>query len=155
MNTDTATNCNSEPNKPGLRPWKKGQSGNPHGRRPKGLATVEKLRTALLDDLPAILAVIVKNAKGGDIAAARTILERILPPLKAVEVPAYFGSLTGTLSEQGAQIMQAMAAGALAPGQAAQLLAALAAQAKIVEVDHLARRLAALETRLGTGNGKY
>jgi hypothetical protein len=155
MNTDTAINGNSEPNKPGLRPWKKGQSGNPHGRRPKGLSTVEKLRTALLDDLPAILAAIVKNAKGGDIAAARTILERILPPLKAVEVPAYLDSLTGTLSEQGAQIMQAMAAGMMAPGQAAQILAALAAQAKIVEVDELARRLAVLEMRLGTGNGKY
>jgi hypothetical protein len=43
-----------------------------------------------------------------------------------------------------------MAAGSLAPGQVAQLLGALAAQAKIVEVDELGSRLEALEKRLGS-----
>jgi len=137
-----------EPAKPGLRPWKPGQSGNPLGRKPKGLATVEKLRTALVKDLPAILETVVNSAKGGDIGAAKVILERVLPPLRAIEVPAFVGGLQGTLAQQGVIILQAMATGAVAPGQAAQLLAALVSQAKIVEVDELERRIAAVEQRL-------
>jgi Family of unknown function (DUF5681) len=152
MNTESEA-ASTEPNKSGLRPWRKGQSGNPHGRRPKGLATVEKLRAALVKDLPAILEVVVKNALAGDITAAKTILERVLPPLKAVEVPAYLEEFTGSLSEQGQQILQAMAAGSLSPGQAVQVLGAVAAQAKIVEVDEFARRLELLEKRLGAANG--
>ena len=140
------------PNTSGLRPWKKGQSGNPHGRRAKGLATAERLRNALVQDLPAILEVVVKNAKAGDITAAKTILERVLPPLKAIEMPAALDGLTGTLSDQGQGILRAMAAGVIAPGQAAQLLGAIAAQAKIVEVDAFAKRLEALEKRLGAAN---
>ncbi len=138
-----------------LRPWKKGQSGNPYGRRAKGLATAERLRNALVKDLPAILESVVKAAKGGDMQAARTILERVLPPLKASEIPAFLAPLEGSLAEQGQTVLGAMAAGALAPGQAAQVLGAIAAQAKIVEFDELARRLAAIETRLGSDNGKY
>jgi hypothetical protein len=148
-----AQSHNSEPNTSGLRPWRKGQSGNPHGRRAKGLATAERLRNALVQDLPAILEVVVKNAKGGDITAAKTILERVLPPLKAIETPATFEGLTGTLSDQGQGILQAMAAGVIAPGQAAQLLGAVAAQAKVMEVDAFAKRLEALEKRLGAANG--
>jgi hypothetical protein len=75
----------------------------------------------------------------------------VLPPLKAIEVPSYVEPLTGTLSEQGQSILTAMGAGSLAPGQAAQLLGAIAAQAKIVEVDEHGRRLEALEARLSLG----
>jgi hypothetical protein len=152
MNTESEL-IESDRNTSGLRPWRKGVSGNPRGRRAKGLATAERLRNALVKDLPAILETVVKNAIAGDITAAKTILERVLPPLKAIEVPAYLHELTGTLSEQGQQILQAMAAGSLAPSQAAQLIGAVAAQAKIVEVDEFANRLEALEKRLGSANG--
>ena len=148
MSTEADT-PNIGPTISGLRPWKKGQSGNPNGRRAKGLATAERLRNALVKDLPEILKTVVESAKKGDITAAKTILERVLPPLKAIETPAILGELTGSLSEQGQAILVAMAGGALAPGQAAQLLGAIAAQAKIVEVDDFARRLEALEKRTG------
>jgi len=101
--------------KPGLRAWKKGQSGNPHGRRAEGLATAERLRNALVNELPAILEVVVKNAKAGDLNAGRTILERVLAPLKAIEVPAYLTDVSGTLSEQGQGVLQSMAQGLLTP----------------------------------------
>src|ERR1700722_8064187 len=108
------------PSTSGLRPWRKGQSGNPHGRRAKGLATAERLRNALVKDLPGILEGVVKAAKGGDMAAARTILDRVLPPLKAIEIPAFLAPLEGSLAEQGQKVLCAMASGALAPGHAAQ-----------------------------------
>jgi hypothetical protein len=92
-------------------------------------------------------------AKKGDIGAAKVILERVLPPLKAVETPTFIESLTGTLSEQGRAILDAMANGSLTPSQAAQLLGTIAAQGKIIEVDELARRLGELEKRMGVSNG--
>jgi hypothetical protein len=140
-------------NTSGLRPWRKGQSGNPHGRRAKGLATAERLRNALVKDLPGILEGLVKAAKGGDMAAARTILDRVLPPLKAIETPAFLDPLEGSLADQGQAVLGAMAGGALAPGQAALILGAIAAQARVVEVDELGRRLEALEQRMGAGKG--
>lgn len=145
------------PNTSGLRPWKKGESGNPNGRRAKGLATAERLRNALVKDLPDILDVVVQNAKKGDAAAAKTILDRVLPPLKAIEAPVALRELAGTLSEQGQGILNAMASGLLAPGQAAQLLDAIATQSKILEADDFARRLKALEDRMAAGkpNGTH
>jgi hypothetical protein len=65
-------------------------------------------------------------------------------------MPSRLEGMTSTLGEQGQVILRAMADGLLAPGQAAQLLGAVAAQAKIIEVDEHARRLDALEQRLGT-----
>jgi len=92
MSTEGASDI-TEPNMSGFRPWPKGKSGNPHGRRAKGFATAERLRNALVKELPAILEVIVKNAKAGDLDAAKTILERVLPPLKATEMPVITGEL--------------------------------------------------------------
>jgi hypothetical protein len=153
MSTDETESIGGR-NVAGLRPWRKGQSGNPLGRRAKGLATAERLRNALVEDLPDILKSVVDAAKDGDMQAARTILERVLPPLRPIEVPAIIGSFTGTLTEQGHQILCAMASGTLSPGQAVQLIAALGAQAKIVELDELARRLTALETRMGPSDAE-
>ena len=144
---------NPSGNTAGLRPWKKGQSGNPNGRRAKGLATAERLRNALVKDLPAILECVVNAAKGGDMAAARTILDRVLPPIKAIELPAFLAPLAGSLADQGQAVLGAMADGDLTPGQAAQILGAIAAQARVVEVDDLGRRLEALEQRMGATNG--
>jgi hypothetical protein len=148
MNTEQEVKEGSR-NTSGLRPWRKGTSGNPAGRRAKGLATAERLRNALVKDLPAILESVVKAAKGGDMAAARTIFERVLPPLKAIEVPALLAPLEGSLADQGQTVLAAMTAGALAPGQAVQVLGAIAAQSKIIEVEEHGRRLNALEQRLG------
>ena len=78
--------------------------------------------------------------------SARLILERILPPVKAVEqtvklqLPA-----GGTLTAKATAVLTATAAGDLAPGQAAQLIAALGTLAKIHEIDELAVRITNLE----------
>jgi hypothetical protein len=60
--------------------------------------------------------------------------------------------LTGTLPEQGVAILAAVASGELAPGQAEQLLAALAGQAKLIEAQELDRRITDLEKRLEGGD---
>ena len=64
----------------------RGGSGNPYAKR------TAALRGLLLDcvtdrDLRAILAAIVKKAKGGDLAAAREILDRLIgKPKSTIEI---------------------------------------------------------------------
>ena len=111
--------------------WKPGQTGNPKGR-PPGQSEITRLRASL----------------AGDVQATRLILERILPPVKAVEqavelqLPA-----DGTPTAKASAVLSAAAAGELAPGQAAQLIAAPGTLAKINEVDELAARITLLEEK--------
>ena len=67
--------------------FEKGQSGNPNGRPRNQIPTAQKLRELIkTDDVSAIIAAMVEQAKGGDIQAAKLILDKVLPSLKAVEV---------------------------------------------------------------------
>ena len=125
--------------------WRAGESGNPKGKTP-GSGELQKLRAALAADIPEILAGLVLAAKGGDVQAARLILERILPPVKPIEqAVALQLPEGGTLTAKASGVLSAAAAGDLAPGQAAQLIAALGTLAKISEVDELAARIEKLE----------
>lgn len=128
--------------------WKPGVSGNPKGKTP-GSGELQKLRATLAADVPGILAGLVTAAKAGDTQAARLILERILPPVKAIEQAVELQLPNdGTLTAKASAVLSAAAAGELAPGQAAQLIAALGTLAKISEVDELAARITALEVKL-------
>ena len=125
--------------------WPAGQSGNPKGK-PPGTGQLQKLRAALADDVPEILRKLGEAAKGGDVQAARLILERVLPPMKATEqAQALAIPAEGTLTDKGRAVLDAVAAGELAPGQGAQLLAAIGGLAKLAEVDELEARITALE----------
>ncbi|MBP6252008.1 MAG: hypothetical protein KA387_04595 [Rubrivivax sp.] len=126
--------------------WRAGQSGNPRGRRP-GSGEVAKLRAAIAEHVPTIIERLVAAALQGDTGAARLLLERVCPPLKATEEPAPLALPDGTLTEQGRAVLGAVAAGTLAPGQGAALLGAIGTLARVAEVDELERRLAALEAR--------
>lgn len=128
--------------------WKPGQSGNPAGR-PPGTGAVALLRASIAEYIPAIVGKLVEQAKGGDVAAARLLLERVLPPMKPSEQEAPITLPDGSLTDQGRAVMAAAATGELAPSQAAQLLAGLSALAKLVETDDLAARISALEERRG------
>ena len=124
--------------------WHKGNSGNPNGRKP-GTGKVARLRASIEKQLPAILEALAANALSGDTAAAKLLLERTIPPLKSVELPAPVVMDGASLSDQGRAVVAALTAGNLAPGQAAALLQGLAALAKLVELDDLTRRIEALE----------
>ena len=129
--------------------WQPGQSGNPKGR-PPGSSEVSRLRAAISEHLPEIISQLVEKARGGDTQAARLLLERVLPPVKATEstveidIPEDAG-----LTEQGAAIVRAVAQGLIAPGQGGALLSGLGNVAKLKEIDELTKRIEALEA--GTG----
>lgn len=126
--------------------WKPGQTGNPKGR-PPGVSAITKMRESLAGDVPDILAGLVAAAKGGDVQAARLILERVLPALKPAEQVQALSLPNGTLTEQGRAVLAAVGAGALAPGQGAQLLTGIGTLARVVEIDELAKRIEKLEEK--------
>lgn len=124
--------------------WKPGESGNPKGRKP-GTGEVGRIRASIAARVPELLAAMMARALAGDVGAARLLLERAVAPLKAAEQPQALSLPDGTLTEQGRAVLAAVAAGELAPGQGAQLLAAIGALARVSEIDELALRVAALE----------
>ena len=139
----------TEKKKPGR--WKAGESGNPSGR-PQGVGEVTRLRESIAAHLPEIIAQLVSKAKEGDSQAARLLLERVLPAMKPIEQSVSLSLPDGEgMTAQGMAVVQAVAAGEIAPGQGAQLLTGLGALARIREIDELERRLTALE---GLKNGK-
>lgn len=127
--------------------WPKGTSGNPKGK-PKGKGPFAAIREAIAADMPAIIKKLAGQAKGGDVAAARLLMERLYPALKAVEPACELALPDGTLTEKGSAILTAVANGEIAPSQGASLISAVGTLAKVVEVDELAARVAALEKQL-------
>jgi len=103
------------------------------------------MREAIAEAVPELLQTMLQRALEGDVGAARLLLERAIPPLKAQELPQALALPDGTLTEQGRALLQAVANGELAPGQGAALIAALGQLARVAEIDELTRRLEALE----------
>jgi hypothetical protein len=127
--------------------WQPGQTGNPKGR-PPGQSEITRLRASLAGDVPEILAGLVLAAKSGDVQAARLILERILPPIKAIEQAVALQLPDGgTLTAQGRAVLSAVAAGQLAPGQGAALLGAIGTLARVTMIDEVETRLTKLEAK--------
>ena len=125
--------------------WKAGESGNPAGRKP-GTGEVAAIRAAIAERVPELLAALMTKAFEGDVGAARLLLERAIAPLKGVEQAVTLQLPDdGTLTAKASAVLAAAAAGELAPGQAAQLIAAFGTLAKIHEVDELAVRITNLE----------
>lgn len=126
--------------------WQPGQSGNPKGR-PPGTGEVAKIRAAIADRVPEILDSLLSRAVTGDTGAARLLLERVVPPLKAVEAPHSVSIPSTGQADQGRAVIAAVASGALPVDQGAALLSAIGSLARVVEVDELVRRVEALESR--------
>ena len=125
--------------------WQPGQSGNPKGKTP-GSGELQKLRASIAADVPEILAGLATAAKGGDIQAARLLLERVLPPVKSIEQAVELQLPDGgTLTAQGRNVLSAVASGDLAPGQGAMLLSAIGSLARVTEIDEMDARLTRLE----------
>ena len=120
-----------------------GASGNPQGR-PK--SEVIALRQSLADGAADVVTVILTAARAGDMQAAKIVLDRLLPPLKATAQAVHL-ALPETASplDIARAILAATASGTLAPDIAAQLVTAVGTFCRIEEVEELRDRVAALE----------
>ena len=120
-----------------------GVSGNPKGK-PKDKTPATLLRKAIVEDMPEIILALIKQAKAGDTAAAKILLDRCCPALKpqamAITLP-----VNGSLAEQGNEIIRATLSGHIPPDVGSQLITALANQGKLVELQELTERIERLE----------
>lgn len=125
--------------------WKKGESGNPHGRPAHPLA--ERFRGVVEPRLDEIITAMVDAAANGDAQAAKLLMDRVLPTFKPVAPTTAFKLDGDSLTAKAQAILAAVAAGAIAISDAKQLIDALALLAKVAEFDELERRVAALEVK--------
>jgi hypothetical protein len=127
--------------------FKPGQSGNPAGRKP-GQTPGAKIRQAIEKRKDEILQSVFDAAIAGDMQACKMLLDRITPPLKPVAQPVTVPvGDNNTLSNQGAAVVAAALSGQIPPDIGSQLITALAAQSKIIEIDELTKRVEALERK--------
>lgn len=105
------------------------------------------MRQEIAKHTPDIIAKLVEKAKAGDVKAARVLLERVVPALKAEAAAVLLPELAAAsgLVAQGEAVVRAVAASHLAPDTGALLLGALNQQSRLVEIEELERRIAALE----------
>ncbi|KVL61910.1 hypothetical protein WT01_08920 [Burkholderia cepacia] len=130
--------------------FKPGQSGNPAGK-PKGAKDKRtELRALLQPHAEDLVKKVVEMALAGDTTALRICVDRIIPTIKAKDAPISIGRLTGSLADRGKVVLDALSDGSITPDEANAVMQAISAQARIVETDELARRVAALEKANGT-----
>lgn len=121
-----------------------GTSGNPGGRPKKA----DQLRELLSKDARAIAKQVIELAKGGDMKAARLVLDRCIPLERAV-MPATPFSLNPDepLTEQGKSVLAAISRGEIPPDTGRALIDAITALARVTELDEIQRRLDVIEAQ--------
>ncbi len=125
----------------------KGKSGNRKGR-PKGIRDKRtRFRELLEPHAEELVQRAVDLALDGDTTALRLCIERIIPSYRSVEMPVPMSVEGDTLSAKGEAVISEMATGAISPSDAAAVLQALAAQARVKEIEELEQRLEQLEQK--------
>jgi hypothetical protein len=137
----------AEPRGPGNPAWVAGgPSPNPKGR-PAGLPDKRLLATQqMLDEMRNIIAVLVGKALEGDTNAASIVLAKILPSVKAqAEKVSFDFDASLPISDQVAQVLDAVAAGAVAPDVGRLIIDSIKSLADVRATEELAARIEALE----------
>lgn len=131
--------------KPPGRAWVPGVSGNAAGR-PRGSINVST-RLRKMIDAEKIIQKLQGAALSGDVAAARTLLERALPVYRTSAEPVDLPEIVAAdnLTAKASAVLDAVAAGRVPPDVGAGLVAAIGSVARLAEVDELLRRVTALE----------
>ena len=133
------------------RPFAVGVSGNPAGR-PRGARnrTTVAVEEILDGEADALARKAIELALDGDTVALRLCLERIAPARKERASPFTLPELQTAADavRASAALVQAVAAGELTTGQAAELSKLVESYVKTIEVADLEQRIIALEGNL-------
>ena len=140
----------TEKRKPPPHAWKKGQSGNPSGK-PQGMRNKATMMVINLMEQGAeeITKAVIDAAKGGDLMAARLVIERLAPPLRERPITLNLPSTATAEGISAAQqaILQAVGVGDLLPGEGATLAGIVEIRRKALETQELESRITALEAK--------
>jgi hypothetical protein len=111
------------------------------------------LEKMMADDGEGVVNAVLEAAKGGDMQAARIILDRICPPRKERPISCKLPKLedTSDLIAGISAIMAAVANGELTPGEGQALASLIEAQRRTLETEDIEQRLTALEADRGMG----
>ena len=94
---------------------------------------------------------VIDAAKGGDLMAAKIILDRLIPPAKERPLSVYLPDTKTAEGVSAAQsaILQAVAGGDLLLGEAAALSAIVESKRRAIETQELSNRITELENKNG------
>ena len=128
--------------------FKKGQSGNPKGKRPGTRHKATQAALKLLGgDLAAITQECIRQAKEGNLMAVKLVLDKLIPSAKelplSLSLPKVEGA--GDLPAALSAVMETVAQGDITPGEGQALTAMLEAYRKGLEFTDLEARLTVLE----------
>ena len=124
----------------------KGASGNPAGR-PKGIKDKRHRYAESIDSMiPQVLDCVYQKALAGDMTAARMLLDRTLPN-KRPEQERVQISIKENTALNARDVLQGVFAGEVSPDVGASLLTAITGVLKAIEVEDLAKRIEALESK--------
>lgn len=130
--------------------FKKGQSGNPAGRA-KGRPDIRRRWRELLEPHgPELMETALHFAKAGDMTAMKLLLDRLAPPVREeaihVQVPPITCAKDCTAAQ--ANVLNAVATGAMLPNEGAVLSGLIGALGKAYETTDVIDRLSAIELQL-------
>jgi hypothetical protein len=134
--------------------FRPGESGNPNGRPPGARNRVSALAQRLMDaDAEAVVLALIRAAKGGDVAAAKLVLERTAPlprnrpvwfDMPAIDTSADLGNAMNA-------ILRAVAGGEISPDEAGHVAGLIETRRRTLETLELEARITSLEQRKETG----
>ena len=124
----------------------KGVSGNPAGR-PRGIKDKRHRYAESIESMiPEVLESVFQKAVAGDMTAAKMLLDRSLPT-KRPEQERVQISIKENTALNARDVLQGVFAGEVSPDVGASLLNAITNVLKAVEVEDLAKRIEALESK--------
>jgi hypothetical protein len=132
------------------RPFGRGVSGNPAGRRKGSRNRATIIGQALTEtDRREIIGAVVAKAKQGNLIAAKIVLDRLWPTPKgrtvALALPPAVDA--NSIMQAHSAVVHSLASGAVTPDEAEAISRILAAHLRVIETAEIERRLQVLEDR--------
>ena len=130
------------------RPFKKGQSGNPSGRRRGSRHKVSLAIESLLEgEGEALARKAIDLALEGDLTALRLCLERLCPPVKQRPIHIKMPTVESASEAVGAMtaVLESVSTGEITTGEGQAFADMIERFRRVLETEELERRIGALE----------